>query len=158
LLSVYCCVECENEEDESIANISEGDFTSRREVEVFQGEEVIGDFTLNSSLKKVSSRRLAGISEISGFYNGPEEFESIGGYELRLNPESSNNLVGSFQKEVTGNDGITYTIKHTHKVIFHEGTNKELFEIKNSFDINEKESFASNEDKYFYLLGSSSIT
>lgn len=158
LLSVLCCFGCGSSGIWRMADESKGDATSKRTIEVYQEGSIVSEFTIDTYLSKVNDNYFRASVQMIGYYNGPKDFEKPTGYELSLTPKTSNKLAGEFLKTLKGSDNKDYNIKHTHEYIFHDGTYNDLpDELIHILEIDYEKSFVSNEDKYFYLFGTSEV-
>jgi hypothetical protein len=155
-ISICCCNGCKvDDAGNSIASISKGNFTTRRRVEIFSGNTKVADFTNDGFARKIQGLDYSISVEVSGFYEGPSGFENVDGYQLPLSPKDGNTLEGSFEKQMVGNDGNNYTVRHTHTYIFHAGTTIELPEITHILNIDTNKSYVSNEEKFLRLVAES---
>lgn len=155
--SIFCCWGCSDDDGSTIIDISQGDFTSQREVELYDGQKLVANILINGYAKSINGERYTIETEISGSYHGPGGFNNVDGYVLPLEPQENNLLVGSFTKELEGIDGKSYTVKQYHKFIFHDGVTKDLQSIEHHLTIDTEKSFVSNEKQFFYLVADSYI-
>jgi len=141
----------------NIIGLSKGDYLSERTVEVWDGEDQIGQVNINGTFRKIVKKAYAGKVDLSGSYNSTKEPNLIEGYTIDLKPDGENKLIGSFQKQVSTKDGSELLLKHTQKYVFLEGTTKTLEPLTFELDIDTEQSFISADQGYVYLVANSVI-
>jgi hypothetical protein len=158
ILSISCANKNKAESGASnIIGLSKGNYVSERIVEVWDGNEQIGQVNITGSFRKIKGKVYAGTVNLSGFYSSSKLPKLFEGYQLKLTPEGSNKLIGGFEKEIETKEGENLLVKHTQKYNFLEGTTKELQELMFELTIDQTNSFVDGYQGFVYLVGNSRI-
>lgn len=129
LLSVSCSNGGKNEGAPNIISLSKGDYTSIRNVTVFDASgKIVGDFLINGRFRKVDTDIFEADVLLSGYYNGPADLELISGYDLVTAPVEGqeDTLFGTTDIDLRSTDGEVFRSHHTHTYRFEDGVTEPL--------------------------------
>lgn len=129
LISISCSNGSKNEGAANIITLSQGDYTSIRNVTVFDPSgEIVGDFLINGRFRKVDSNIFEADVLLSGYYHGPTDLEIISGYDLVTAPVEGQDdtLFGTTEIELRSTNGEVFRSHHSHTYRFEDGVTEPL--------------------------------
>jgi hypothetical protein len=160
----FLSISCSNsskrvDEANNILDFSNGEYTSRREVELFNSAGAfLGSVIINGVFTKVSDELYIADVIVSANYNGPVEINFPDGYLMPLNAIDDYKLEGSFEKELFTNESEAFLTKNKQTYYFNNGVKIPLSSIKCELVYNTDESYWLQDSKILHLIGESTVS
>lgn len=159
VLSICCVCKSRTEgETQNILSLTNGKFTSIRDIEAFDERgNLIGNLSINGLFSRKGEGVVVGDVTITGRYSGPVDLKVPDGYELPLNPEAEYRLTGEFRKTYISSNGMRINTINKQRYIFDDGVTSRLKPVISIINYNADRTYWDSENKIMRLSGYSKI-